>query len=73
MIHGLNHFNIQSRDLRVTEDFYCGLLGFKVGPRPPFQGDGLWLYVDGDPMIHVGLRTGHNTEMGPIDHVALTA
>ena len=46
----LNHFSIRSLDLPACERFYCGLLGLKVGPRPPFAFPGLWLY-QGDTSV----------------------
>lgn len=41
----LNHFSIRTVDLDECERFYCGLLGLKKGPRPPFPFPGLWLYA----------------------------
>ncbi|WP_341892032.1 VOC family protein [Variovorax sp. YR752] len=41
----LNHFSIRTADLDACERFYCGLLGLKKGPRPPFPFPGLWLYA----------------------------
>jgi catechol 2,3-dioxygenase-like lactoylglutathione lyase family enzyme len=41
----LNHFSIRTVDLDACESFYCGLLGLKKGPRPPFPFPGLWLYA----------------------------
>ncbi len=41
----LNHFSIRTVDLQACERFYGGLLGLKVGPRPPFPFPGLWLYA----------------------------
>ena len=46
----LNHFSIRSLDLPACERFYCGLLGLKQGPRPPFPFPGLWLY-QGDTSV----------------------
>jgi len=43
----LNHFSIRTVDLDACERFYCGLLGLKKGPRPPFPFPGLWLYTGG--------------------------
>jgi len=45
MAISLNHFSIRSRDLPACEAFYAGLLGLQVGPRPPFDFPGLWLYA----------------------------
>ena len=43
----LNHFSIRTLDLPACERFYCGALGMRVGPRPPFPFPGLWLYAAG--------------------------
>jgi catechol 2,3-dioxygenase-like lactoylglutathione lyase family enzyme len=45
MAISLNHFSIRSHDLAACERFYAGLLGLQVGPRPPFDFPGLWLYA----------------------------
>ncbi len=45
MALSLNHFSIRTVDLDACERFYCGLLGLKKGPRPPFPFPGLWLYA----------------------------
>ncbi len=44
MTLALNHFSIRTLDLAACERFYCGALGMRVGPRPPFPFPGLWLY-----------------------------
>ncbi len=46
----LNHFSIRTLDLDACERFYCGVLGLKVGPRPPFPFPGLWIYA-GDTSV----------------------
>ena len=46
----LNHYSIRTLDLEACERFYCGLLGLRVGPRPPFPFPGLWLYA-GDTAV----------------------
>ena len=34
MIVGMNHFTVIAEDAQKTLDFYVGLLGLRVGPRP---------------------------------------
>jgi catechol 2,3-dioxygenase-like lactoylglutathione lyase family enzyme len=41
----LNHYAIRTVDLGACERFYVGVLGFVVGPRPPFPFPGLWIYA----------------------------
>ena len=40
----LSHYSIRTPDLEATRKFYTEVLGFTVGPRPPFDFPGLWLY-----------------------------
>ena len=40
----ISHYSIRTLDLEATRKFYTELLGFTVGPRPPFNFPGLWLY-----------------------------
>ena len=40
----LSHYSIRTLDLDATCRFYTEVLGFTVGPRPPFNFPGLWLY-----------------------------
>jgi catechol 2,3-dioxygenase-like lactoylglutathione lyase family enzyme len=43
-INKLSHYSIRTLDLEATRRFYTEVLGFSVGPRPPFKFPGLWLY-----------------------------
>ena len=43
-ISKLSHYSIRTLDLEATRRFYTEVLGFSVGPRPPFKFPGLWLY-----------------------------
>jgi catechol 2,3-dioxygenase-like lactoylglutathione lyase family enzyme len=53
MIHGMNHFTVIAEDLDRTLEFYTGLLGLQMGPRPDLGFPGAWLYADGRPILHV--------------------
>jgi catechol 2,3-dioxygenase-like lactoylglutathione lyase family enzyme len=55
---GLLHFNIRctTADLPRIEKFYREVMGLKKGYRPNFGNDGLWLYADDEPILHVGAR-----------------
>jgi catechol 2,3-dioxygenase-like lactoylglutathione lyase family enzyme len=73
-VQDMNHFTILSDDLEKTRHFYCDLLGFKVGPRPPFQFPGWWLYADKTPILHVIYRNPLPAERaGVLDHMAFSA
>ena len=41
----LNHYSIRTADLDACRNFYAGVLGLEVGPRPDFPFPGLWLYA----------------------------
>ncbi len=45
----LDHYNVSTRKLPETIRFYEEVLGFKNGPRPPFNFPGAWLYSAGHP------------------------
>ncbi len=47
-IRKLAHFSIRTAALEASRRFYCGVLGFEEGFRPPFDFPGLWLYQGGD-------------------------
>lgn len=72
----LEHYTIRCRDLERTRDFYSGLLGLTVGPRPNFPFAGYWLYAGDTPVVHlvanegaVGTRDDSETT-GRLDHIA---
>ena len=46
----LDHYNVSTRKLNDTVQFYEDILGFMNGPRPPF--DGRQLPIDGDSATH---------------------
>jgi len=70
----MNHFTILTDDVDKTVRFYGELLGLSVGPRPPFDFPGAWLYASGAPILHViGGRSRGELNAGVIDHMAFTA
>ncbi len=73
-VKGLDHFNIWASDADVLKHFYCDIVGLKVGPRPPLNFPGVWLYSGDQAIIHVNLGEkppGDNT--GAVDHLAFAA
>ena len=75
-VAAMNHFTVLSDDLEETRRFYCDLWGFRVGPRPPFQFPGWWLYApDSDhAILHVIQRSDLPQERGGVlDHMAFSA
>ncbi len=75
MIVGMNHFTVISEDTQKTLDFYVGLLGLRVGPRPELGFPGAWLYGSGEQaLLHVYFdRPVPAQRAGVIDHMAFTA
>jgi catechol 2,3-dioxygenase-like lactoylglutathione lyase family enzyme len=70
----LDHYNVSTRKLKETVQFYEDVLGFTNGPRPPFNFPGAWLYSAGHPVLHLNDISGTDREQrvdsGVIDHVA---
>jgi catechol 2,3-dioxygenase-like lactoylglutathione lyase family enzyme len=70
----MNHFTILTADVPATVAFYADVLGLTLGPRPPFEFPGAWLYAGGQPILHViGGRPPAELRAGVIDHMAFTA
>ena len=51
-----NHIAREVLSLERSKAFYVDILGFDVGPRPPFDSDGYWLYGYG-LSLHLVLTT----------------
>jgi catechol 2,3-dioxygenase-like lactoylglutathione lyase family enzyme len=70
----LDHYNVSTRKLNETVQFYEDVLGFTNGPRPPFNFPGAWLYSAGHPVLHLNDISRTNAQQHPdsgvIDHVA---
>ena len=71
---GLDHVNIQTRDVPGAARFYAELLGLE--PRNAPSGSApdrvQWLHDDtGRPILHVGHADRDPGSTGPIHHVAL--
>jgi catechol 2,3-dioxygenase-like lactoylglutathione lyase family enzyme len=81
----MQHYMVLSKDLAKTRAFYCDVLGLRTGPRPPFDFDGLWIYVGETAVVHVAghasyVKTGrlgdaHDARhgSGSVDHIAFAA
>ena len=75
MIVGMNHFTVIAEDEHKTLDFYVGLLGMTVGPRPDLGFPGAWLHAGGpQAVLHMYFdRPLPSARAGVIDHMAFTA
>ena len=51
-IASLDHVNILTPDIDKCRAFYIDGLGFREGFRPDFGFPGLWLYLEGAPVLH---------------------
>ena len=84
-VHHLEHFLIQTADIKATRDWYVDTLGFEEGSHPDFKFPVCWLYLDGKDVIHItegGKNTSANRKAylgqqsdalegtGVIDHMA---
>jgi len=71
----MNHFTAIAEDPQQTLDFYVGLLGLTVGPRPDLGFAGAWLYAGGkQAILHLYFdRPPPAQRAGVIDHMAFTA
>ena len=74
MIVGMNHFTVIAEDERATLDFYVGLLGLTVGPRPDLGFPGVWLHAGGpQAVLHIIFgRPLPAQRAGVIDHLAFS-
>ena len=66
----LNHILVLTSDLKAMGNFWTTVIGLELGQRPPFPFDGLWLYSDGTPLVHVAEKKGSLFAHGAIAHVA---
>lgn len=54
-VHHLDHLNLRASGDAFTalREFYCQVLGLRVGERPPLASAGLWLYAGAAPIVHL--------------------
>jgi catechol 2,3-dioxygenase-like lactoylglutathione lyase family enzyme len=75
-VTAFQHVNTRSADVEKTRDFYVGVLGLRVGDRPPFASRGYWLYLGGEPVLHLVQRppgeAAHDGG-GNVDHIGFAA
>jgi catechol 2,3-dioxygenase-like lactoylglutathione lyase family enzyme len=83
----LEHYLVLTDDIDASRDFYRDALGMRVGPRPPLQFRGYWLYLREVPCIHIADWQGYReysqatglsisaraAGTGPVDHIAFNA
>lgn len=75
---GLNHYNLRGpRELlEQLKEFYCEVVGLRVGDRPAFRTFGYWLYAGGHDVLHLSEAALDETRathlLTTLDHVAFT-
>lgn len=67
----LNHVLVLTTNLKAMECFWTKLIGLQVGERPPFPFNGIWIYSDDRPLIHIAEQATSAFGNGVIAHVAL--
>jgi catechol 2,3-dioxygenase-like lactoylglutathione lyase family enzyme len=72
MISALNHANLSTAKLDETVAFFTVVIGLTVGPRPGFPFPGAWLYVGGQPVLHIVERAAPREPQGALDHISFT-
>jgi catechol 2,3-dioxygenase-like lactoylglutathione lyase family enzyme len=78
---GIHHFTIRCAPAALDDvrDFYCEVLGMRIGPRPDFPFSGYWLYAGDTAVVHLAaiVDGAWPREPGPpgpgFDHVSLRA
>ena len=75
----INHINLRAnRDMmHVLRDFYCEIIGLKVGPRVATTSYGFWLYIGDNDVVHIaeynkGVGAPDLHVNGTYDHVSFT-
>ncbi len=70
-----DHVNIRTANLAVMTEFYCTVLGLRVGPRPAFPFGGAWLYCADQAVIHLVEVAAAPTPSGALrlEHFAFSA
>lgn len=75
----INHINLRAnRDMmHVLRDFYCDIVGLKVGPRVATSSYGFWLYIGDNDVVHIaeynkGVGAPDLHVNGTYDHVSFT-
>ena len=67
----IDHVLICTKDIAAMQNFFEEVLCLEPGPRPPFPFDGIWLYSDSKPVIHLAASSNHGSN-GAVDHIAFT-
>jgi catechol 2,3-dioxygenase-like lactoylglutathione lyase family enzyme len=73
----LDHFNIRTRKLADTVQFYQDILGLTKGDRPNFSFPGAWMYSEGKAVVHLvdisPTQEQQKPDSGVVHHVAFAS
>ena len=73
----LDHFNIRTRKLADTVQFYQDILGLTKGDRPNFPFPGAWMYSEGKAVVHLvdisPTQEQQKPDSGVVHHVAFAS
>lgn len=69
----INHINLRAnRDMmHILRDFYCDIVGLKLGPRTATTSYGFWLYIGDNDVVHLAeyKRDEESGKLAPDLHV----
>jgi len=74
----INHVNLRSpyETMLKLKDFYCDVVGLKVGPREGFASRGFWLYIGDNDVLHLAEYRGEGEPLTNVlttyDHISFT-
>lgn len=74
----INHFNLRTpyQTMLKLKDFYCDVVGLKVGPREGFTSRGFWLYIGDNDVLHLAEYRGDGEPLShaltSLDHFSFT-
>lgn len=74
----LNHVNLRTpyETMLKLKDFYCDVVGLKVGPREGFSSRGFWLYIGDNDVLHLAEYRGDGEPLmnvlTTVDHISFT-
>jgi catechol 2,3-dioxygenase-like lactoylglutathione lyase family enzyme len=74
----INHVNFRTdrETMHQLRDFYCDIIGLKVGKRVASTSYGYWLYIGDNDVVHLaGYKTPEPPSLnvhGTYDHVSFT-
>ena len=86
-VGAMEHVLLLCDDIEQTREFYCRVIGLRVGGRPPLEFPGYWLYAGATPCVHIADRAAYRIHAerlglsvpegpagsGPVDHIAFRA